>query len=106
MRLEELINWLESQDKTAIITDGFGDPHCDRGSYMNLAFDPVEKTTIGQMLDHAKSALGKTFTGWKGGDFDMHEYTDVLIGEHGVCGEHINSANFKLWELQMKNNQT
>ena len=99
MILKNLIQWLESQDKNTVVQDGFGSPHSDRGYYENLAFDPVGETTIGEMLDHAIFADGATFTGWKGGDYEMGDYTEVFIGEFGDCGEPINSANLKLWEL-------
>ncbi len=104
MILKELIEWLEGQDKKDVIQDGFGSPHSDRGYYENLAFDPVPETTIGEMLKHAKSAKGEVFIGWKGGNFKMTEYTEVFIGGHGRCGEPINSANLKLWELLANGN--
>ena len=99
MYLKELIEWLEKQDPKANVKDGFGSPHSDRGYYEDLGFDPVEETTFGAMLAHAKSAMGATFTGWKGGEFEMHEYTDCHIGEYGECGEEITSAHLKLWLL-------
>lgn len=97
MILKDLIEWLEQQDQTAIVKDGFGDPHSDRGDYWDLGFSPVEKTTFGNMLECAKSAMGATFPGWKGGEFAMHEYTKCHIGEYGECGEEITSAHLKLW---------
>ena len=99
MCLKELIEWLEQQDQSATVKDGFGSPHSDRGNYENLAFNPVEETTFGAMLKHAKSAMGATFIGWKGGEFTMDEYTYCHIGENGVCGEEITSAHLKLWLL-------
>ena len=65
MHLKELIEWLEKQDPKATVKDGFGSPHSDRGYYEDLGFDPVEETTFGEMLAHAKSAMGATFTGWR-----------------------------------------
>ena len=99
MYLKELIEWLEKQDPKATAKDGFGSPHSDRGYYEDLGFDPAEETTFGAMLKHAKAAMGATFTGWKGGEFTMHEYTDCRIGECGTCGEEITSAHLKLWLL-------
>ena len=99
MYLFELIDWLENQDHALTVPDGFGRPHCDRGSYCDLAFDPVSEATIGDMLDHARSAMGETYTGWKGGDYTMDKWTDVLIGIHGECGESITTTHFKYWLL-------
>jgi len=99
MQLQYLIEWLEKQDQMATVKDGFGSPHSDRGYYEDLGFDPVEETTFGAMLAHAKAAMGATFPGWKGGEFTMHSYTDCHIGEYGNCGEEITSAHLKLWLL-------
>lgn len=99
MKLKDLIDWLKQQDEKSVVTDGFGSPHCDRGYYEHLAFDPVEQTTFGEMLKHAKAANGKTFTGWKGGDYKMHDYTTCKIGIHGECGEEITTAHCRLWLL-------
>lgn len=99
MRLGKLIAWLEQQDQTSTVKDGFGSPHSDRGDYSELGFSPEAETTFGEMLKHAKSAMGATFTGWKGGEFEMHEYTPCHIGEYGDCGEEITSAHLKLWTI-------
>lgn len=97
--LGDLIDWLEKQNPNLVVKDGFGSPHSDRGSYEELAFDPVEETTFGAMLDHAQSAVGSTYTGWKGGDFVMDRSTPVLIGEYGNCGDEICEIHFKYWLL-------
>jgi hypothetical protein len=94
-----LIEWLENQGPMLIVKDGFGRPHCDRGDYRELSFDPKPEALIGDMLMHAKSALEATFTGWKGGEFTMHEYTSVMIGEDGACGDEIGPVHFKYWLL-------
>jgi len=99
MILKDLIEWLEKQDPSTVVIDGFGSPHSDRGYYANLGFTPVERTTFGEMLKHAKSALGRTFVGWKGGEFVMGEYTRCYIGDYGDCGEEITSAHQRLWLL-------
>lgn len=99
MDLGELIAWLEKQPADAKVMDGFGSPHSDRGSYEDLAFRPVGRTTIGEMLAHARSAMGKTFTGYKGGDYVMNEYTTVKIGNWGSCGEEITQYSLKYWDI-------
>jgi len=99
MILIDLINWLKDQDQDTIVEDGFGEPNSYRGSYQDLSFEPVKKTTIGEMLHHAQFALGRTFCGWKGGEYIMDEYSTVYIAEHGECGEEITSAHLKLWSM-------
>lgn len=97
--LEILIKWLESQDPNLVVDDGFAYPHSDRGDYSELAFDPLPKAKIGDMLAHAKSAVGETFPGYKGGAFKMDEYTSVYIGKDGTCGDAITPTHFKYWLL-------
>ena len=97
MTLGELISWLENQPQEKEVVMGFSTPHSDRGSYENLAFTPKNRAVIGDMLGYAREALGSTYYGWKGGDFTMHEHTEVYIGNYGECGEAINSAHFMLW---------
>jgi len=99
MTLGKLIEWLQQQDPELVVKDGFSTPHSDRGSYDELAFTPESKAKIEDMLRHAKSALGNTFEGWKGGWFTMDEHTSVYIGEYGECGEEITSIHFKYWLL-------
>jgi len=99
MSLGELIDWLEKQDQDLIVKDGFSTPHSDRGFYEELAFSPEDEAKISDMLKYAKSAVGETFQGWKGGDFQMDEITSVYIGEYGKCGEEITKTHFKYWLL-------
>lgn len=98
MILKELIEWLEERDPNQVVLDGFGCPHSDRGNYEDLAFDPVKRTTYGEMLSNASRALGCTFGGWKGGEFKMDEYSKCRIGHVGECGEDITSAHLRLWQ--------
>ena len=84
MTLKDLIKELEKHDPKKVVPIGFHHPHSYRGDYSELAFEPKENTTVGEMLQAAKSALGATFTGWKGGDFTMDEYTRCYISIEGT----------------------
>lgn len=83
MTLGQLIAFLENRDPDKIVPLGFNNPHSYRGYYDQLAFEPVSNVTIGEMLNCAKQSLGKTFEGYKGGDYIMYEYTDVWISRYG-----------------------
>ena len=104
MTLAKLIAWLEQQDPDLMVSDGFGSPHSDRGSYKELAFTPEPKALLGDMLEYARSAMGAEFTGWKGGTYLMDKDTSVYIGECGECGEEITSVHFKYWLLTGRKN--
>ena len=89
MTLGGLIKFLSRENADIVVPLGFTHAHSYRGSYDNLAFEPAENVTVGVMLACARGALGRTFTGWKGGEYTMDEYTDVWLAEEGTTGEGI-----------------
>ena len=89
MTLDQLITALEAAPPDLRVPLGFTSPHSYRGYYTDLAFEPEEDTSVWQMLDCAKSALGQTFRGYKGGEYTMSGYTDVWLAFYGSSGETI-----------------
>lgn len=89
MTLGELIKTLEKANPDKVVPIGFKHPHCYRGYYEQLAFEPARNVTVGSMLECAKSAVGQTFEGYKGGDYTMDNYTRVWLAEYGDTGESI-----------------
>jgi hypothetical protein len=89
MHLKQLIETLEKHDPAKRVPLGFGRPHSYRGYYSDLAFEPVENTTVGGMLTAARSAMGATYTGYKGGEYQMDEWTTCWLANYGDCGEGI-----------------
>ena len=79
MNLQDYIEILEQQPKDKVLSTGLGSPHSWRGVYDELAFRPVDNTTIGEMLDCANDCIGKVFEGWKGGHFKMDGDTEIHI---------------------------
>ena len=62
-------------------------PHSYRGYYCDLAFEnPNSSQKVGVVLEECKLAMGRTFCGWKGGEFMMGDSTPVWIAERGDCG--------------------
>lgn len=86
MTLDELITALESADPTLIVPNGFTHPHSYRGYYDELAFEPASNVTVAAMLADARSALGTTYQGYKGGDYQMLGWTDCWLAEEGHAG--------------------
>jgi len=87
MRLGELIEFLEKRDPKQVVKLGFSNPDSYRGYYDELMFEPTENITIGDMLKAAKSALGTTYHGYKGGEYEMDEWTRVWLSKYGTTGE-------------------
>jgi hypothetical protein len=89
MTLGELIAALEAVDADRIIRNGFESPHSYRGWYERLAFEPATNVRVGDMLNDARGALGRVFTGYKGGEYRMHGYTECYLANYSECGEEI-----------------
>lgn len=81
--LGELIATLEASDPGAVAKVGISNPHSWRGDYEELAFEPAPSMTAAEMLAVARSALGRSFDGYKGGEFEMSEWTDVHLSLYG-----------------------
>ena len=97
LTLRELIDALEAADPDGLVYcshfDGRGatvfptDPHSYRGYYSDLCLNPTSKSvTVEQLLPVMKACVGKTFTGWKGGDFVMEDCTPLWIAPEGETG--------------------
>lgn len=99
--LRELIQKLESMSQNKIIEFDFcatpNEAHSYRGYYRDLAFsfapgteyydhviEPIPPKTVSQFLKECKEADGKTYTGWKGGDFTMSGTTQVWASQEGM----------------------
>lgn len=83
LNLGGLISRLEREDPNRVLPLGFANPHSYRGYYSELAFEPVPRIRIGDMLAAARTALGATFEGYKGGDYTMTEHTSCWIARYG-----------------------
>ncbi len=60
-------------------------PDSYRGYYDDLSFPPSSTPiTVGELLRDAKDAIGRTFQGYKGGDFEMHEKTPLWASPYGI----------------------
>ena len=85
--LNDLIDRLEElpQDMPILL----GEAHSYRGYYIDLAFAPLydtETRTVKEALKEALLAHGKTFEGYKGGEFTMEGDTPVWYSHYGTCG--------------------
>lgn len=83
--LGELINSIKLLEPDIVVTGLSASADSYRGYYVDLAFEPGD-TTVGELLKVAEESLGKTFTGYKGGDYTMNKVTPLWIAEYGDCG--------------------
>jgi hypothetical protein len=64
-----------------------GDVDSYRGYYSDLYIDFTsgEERTTGDFLDNLVAAEGKSFEGYKGGDFTMDQFTPVWVDMYSCC---------------------
>lgn len=93
--LGALIDVLFKEDPERVLSLGLGRPHSYRGYYEDLSFEKVGGISVGEMAKIAQSCLGKTFMGWKGGEFQMSEDSLCWVAEEGSCGELLTSLGLK-----------
>lgn len=60
-----------------------------RGSYRELAieFDGDKEYTVKSFIKELKEAIGKTYQGYKGGDYVMGKTTPLWVANYSNCGE-------------------
>lgn len=92
MTLGELIDRLENvsdKDKGVITSGGTYAAGFSsyRGYYEELAIVPSIDNwqNVTEFLQHAKDAVGKTFTGWKGGEYLMDRDNPLWLAAPGHC---------------------
>jgi hypothetical protein len=91
MTLGSMIERLEALPGEILI--GLGDPHRYRGYYSDLAFEAVTPEPAAKLLADCKEAMGKSFQGYKGGDFYMHGGVPVWVAFYGCCGDKLMAIN-------------
>ena len=64
--------------------------HSWRGVYAELALgftEEGEEKPVSKLLEQARAVVGKTFTGYKGGDFVMGKTTPIWIANYSHSGQ-------------------
>jgi hypothetical protein len=98
MTLGEFIRQLEAQPQENPIVSDTGEMvggfSSYRGYYEDLAIVPAQATniladdrtpltTVGAVLAEAEACIGRTFQGWKGGDYTMEAHADLWFAQEG-----------------------
>lgn len=92
MTLGEIIQILSRKDPDKTVTFDFvhfrpAGIHSYRGYYDQLAIGyGHDDITVSGLLDLCRSAVGKTFQGYKGGDYVMSGDTPVWVANHNESG--------------------
>jgi hypothetical protein len=96
LKLEPIVEKYKDKDEQSIPTVvydfGYMRPSCFdswRGAYKELALDYNEDSDamkVTDFLEMCRQTIGKTFTGYKGGEFTMNKHTPIWIANHGDAG--------------------
>lgn len=75
-------------------SDGRGVGYFDRwrGIYSEIAICPIEPSqthTVQTQMELAIQSIGRTFTGYKGGDYTMTRETPVWVSPHGQADSYM-----------------
>lgn len=87
MSLQDLIDDLSKRDPNAVARPGFCEARSYRGYYECLGFEPCDSATAGDMLRVASYAVGRTYSGYKGGEYTMGLWTPCYLAPYGCTGE-------------------
>lgn len=78
MELGKLKSHFEAMEDGKILAYALSEPFSWRGSYAECAFEILsEESTKEQNLEKIERALSETFRGYKGGEYQYSEWTDV-----------------------------
>lgn len=84
-RLREAVG---EHGRDLVMPRGFASPHAYRAYPEEVAFEPAENVTLGEMLDAAESAVGSSYEAWGfTATYKMDEYTWCWIARRGETGE-------------------
>jgi hypothetical protein len=99
MTVKGLLDELKQLPTDTTFKYGFsGSGYSYRGDYSQVAFIKDTDVNVSTMIDSLESVVGKTFTGYKGGEFTMDEYTDVyIVDDYDMCGTLADDYVFNLW---------
>lgn len=87
LTLGKLIEVLEAMPSDTQVAN-LCDPDSYRGYYSDLYFKRQDGTRPAiELLADCKAAMGKVFTGYKGGDYVMGALTPLWIATYGCCGQ-------------------
>lgn len=95
MTLGRFIDLLKQQPQDNEVRYDFGylrptSFHSWRGDYNHLALgweESSDSIKVAALLERAEACVGKTFEGYKGGDFKMERYTRLWVDNYGDGGQ-------------------
>lgn len=88
----KLLLTLKNEEKETVVIGVSSKGDSYRGYYTDFALYPGNTTVEELQVYLEDSILGKTFEGYKGGDYVMDEDTPIWCADYGNCGKPIVAA--------------
>jgi len=85
--LGSFIKLLESVDSSKVVSMSLGNLHSFRGDPTHLAISSQSESTVQEMLNEARSAVGKEFISYKDGNYLMDLNTEIHFAFYGSMDE-------------------
>jgi hypothetical protein len=86
MNIGEMITALSYVSNDCVIRNA-GTEFCSyRGYYEHLAICNTKEVTVKEFKKVLRKQIGKTYTGYKGGEFLMNLDTELFVANYGSCG--------------------
>ena len=111
MKIKQVLAELEKLPIGLQLKNGFCNPHSYRGYNDILSFEPAMNRSlcVVEVLEIVKGSLGKTFGGWKGGEYLMTDQSDVVFAFKGQLAvtkiAEIYKPKHRTRELLLKENE-
>jgi hypothetical protein len=94
MNISEIITELSRFDGSTSVTmrynhveDNWGELDSYRGYYSEMSVDSGgEVSDVAYVIQALRDVIGKTFTGYKGGEYIMSGHTDLYWADYGELG--------------------
>lgn len=98
MNIKQLIQCLNEYDYDDVVENILHNPHSYRGYYEELALERSNQNgTVGELIQLLESCIGKTYTGYKGGEYIMKPESIVNVSDYGTTGGEVVDV-FKVYD--------
>ena len=102
MNIKNLLKALRKFDSDTIISGVSTEFRSYRGYYEHLAMSPnVEYMPVEVFCQALEDQIGKTFTGFKGGEYTVHESTELFVASYERTGEGVIGVRLDDGELTL-----
>jgi hypothetical protein len=98
-RLGDILEYVGSMPPKTSFAVGLENPHSNRGDYSEVGFEAGPSMTAQELFEVLASTMGRSFRGWKGGDYIMVSDTKAHFSIAGETGTRLTLDNIEALRL-------